>query len=121
MSILSRVLDLAESEGLNLKGLAERAEINYGNLLCVVRGERTLGPRLLTQIAAALGVTIDDLNPSAPPTWARFPKTNQDRLAMYQEQLANAKAVLTDMGGIGRVNTLHLNQFSGSFRPLAQS
>lgn len=47
--------------GLSLAGLAARAEVSAPYLLDLERGARGAKPETLERIAAALGVTVEDL------------------------------------------------------------
>ena len=100
MQFLKRILELADSQGLNQKSLAKRAGINYGHFRRVLASPRPCSPAFLDRVAAVLGVTADELNPFAAPHWTRFHKSDQVRLSAYHEQLANAKSILTLMKSI---------------------
>lgn len=100
MQVLQRIRDLMESQGLNVKRLAERAKADYRNLSEVMNGKRNLGPSLLAKVSWGLRVTVEELTQSASPNWTKFHKSNADRLGLYQEQLTNAKTILTLMKSV---------------------
>lgn len=52
---------IRENRGMTLTGLAARAEISAPYLLDLERGARGAKPETLERIAAALGVTVEDL------------------------------------------------------------
>lgn len=80
-----RLRELRTDQGLTLQDVAERAGIDVSTLSRLESGKRRLALDHLPRLAAALGVTSDDLLGAAPPPdpRIRMRAIERDRLTMW--------------------------------------
>lgn len=93
-----RLRELRTDQGLTLQDVADRASIDVSTLSRLESGKRRLALDHLPRLAAALGVTADDLLGAAPPPdpRIRMRAVERDRLTMWP---------LTNRGPAGGLHT----------------